>query len=52
MPRSQVILMSAYWTPEIADQALAIGAYRVLCKPIDMRDVAAVVREAAKARTH
>jgi len=45
-PRSQIILMSAYCTPEVAKDALAIGAHCVVNKPIDMRDVAALVREA------
>jgi two-component system response regulator HydG len=51
-PHSQVILMSAYCTPEMTRDALAIGAYRVIGKPIDMRDVPALVREAADSRPH
>jgi DNA-binding NtrC family response regulator len=49
-PRTSVILMSAYGTPEIARQALALGAYRVVSKPIDMRDVPSLVHEAANSR--
>ena len=51
-PHSQVILMSAYCTREIAEQALAQGAYRVVSKPIDMHEVPALVREAAGSRPH
>ena len=51
-PTSQVIVMSAHCTPEIAKEALASGAYRVVTKPIDMKDVPALVREAANARAH
>jgi DNA-binding NarL/FixJ family response regulator len=51
-PHSRVILMSAYCTPEIAKQALALGAYRVVSKPIDMHDVPALVREAAGSHPH
>lgn len=51
-PHSEVILMSAYCTPEIAQQALALGAYRVVSKPIDMHDVPALVRDAAGSRPH
>src|SRR5215217_4385702 len=34
-PQSQVILMSAFCTPEIANDALGIGAYRVMSKPLE-----------------
>jgi DNA-binding NtrC family response regulator len=51
-PRSQVILMSAYCTPEVTRQAIAEGAYRVVSKPIDMAAVPALVREAATRVTH
>src|SRR5437867_4186704 len=32
-PRSQVILMTAYGTPEVATGALELGAYRIVNKP-------------------
>ena len=51
-PHSQVILMSAYCTPEMAQDALAIGASRVIDKPIDMREVPGMVREAAGSNPH
>lgn len=51
-PNSRVILMSAHYTPEIARQALALGACRVVSKPIDMHHVPALVREAADSRPH
>jgi len=46
-PHSRVILMSSYYTPEWARQALAQGASRVVNKPIDMRDVAELVHSTA-----
>ena len=49
-PRSRVILMSAYCTPDVANQALALGACRVVAKPLDIEEVPAMVDEAA--RTH
>jgi DNA-binding NtrC family response regulator len=49
-PASRVILMSAYATPEIAKEALAQGAARVVNKPIDMHDVPALVHEATRSR--
>ena len=45
-PRSQVIMMTAYGTPEVASGALALGAYRVVNKPFDMHDLAALVQQA------
>jgi DNA-binding NtrC family response regulator len=48
-PASRVILMSAYATPEIAKDALAQGAVRVVNKPIDMHDVPALVHDVAPA---
>ena len=51
-PDSQVILMSAYCTPEVTKEALALGAYRVVSKPIDMHDVSGLVSEAAGSRSH
>ncbi|MGH7488393.1 MAG: response regulator [bacterium] len=49
-PSSRVIVMSAYATPEIAREALAQGAARVVNKPIDMHDVPALVHEATRSR--
>ena len=45
-PRSQVILMTAFGTPEVTSGALALGAYRVVHKPFDMRDLTALVHQA------
>jgi len=47
-PSSRVILMSAYATPELAEHALALGAVRVVNKPIDMHDVPALVHDAGR----
>lgn len=49
-PSSRVILMSAYATPDIACEALALGAAGVVNKPIDMHDVPALVHDAARLR--
>jgi DNA-binding NtrC family response regulator len=48
-PASRVIVMSAYATPEIATQALAQGASRVIDKPFDMCDVPAMVHDVTRA---
>jgi len=45
-PETQIILMTAYGTPEIAEGELALGAYRVLSKPFPMQDAATLVAEA------
>lgn len=49
-PRTKIILMTAYGTPEIVRGALELGAYRVVSKPFEMQDVANLVAEAAAAR--
>jgi|SRR5579862_1820038 len=45
-PATRVILMSAHMTPEIASTALALGAFAVVNKPIDMHDVPALIQRA------
>ena len=45
-PSTVVIMMTAYSTPEMSDAALRIGAYRVVPKPFEVHDIAALVLEA------
>jgi DNA-binding NtrC family response regulator len=45
-PRSQVVLMTAYGTPELAADALQLGAYCVVSKPLEMQDVPELVSRA------
>lgn len=45
-PMSAVIMMTAYGTPEMADGALALGAYRVVPKPFEVHDMAELVMRA------
>lgn len=49
-PLTQVILMTAYGTPEVTKGALDLGAYRVVSKPFEMNDMAALVAQARAAR--
>ena len=51
-PRSAVVMMTAYGTPEVTEGALALGAYRVVGKPFDMRALESLVLEAHDARPH
>jgi len=51
-PRSAVVMMTAYGTPEVTAGALALGAYRVVGKPFDMRALESLVVEAHEARPH
>ena len=46
LPESQIILMTAYGTADIAREALALGAYRVVGKPFEVHDLARLVQEA------
>jgi len=45
-PEAVVILMTAFGTPEIVEEALNLGAYCVLSKPFEMDDVADLVARA------
>jgi two-component system, NtrC family, response regulator PilR len=49
-PRTQIILMTAFGSPEVVRGALELGAYRVVGKPLEMHDLANLVTEAAAAR--
>jgi len=45
-PATPVILMTAFGTPDVVDEALQIGACSVIQKPIDMQDVMPLVARA------
>jgi len=49
-PRSAVVMMTAYGTPEVTEGALALGAYRVVGKPFDMHGLGSLVAAARDAR--
>jgi len=45
-PSSQVIMMTAHNSPELAQGATALGAYSVISKPFDVESLAALVNQA------
>jgi len=45
-PDAQVILMTAFGSPEVVRNALELGAYRVVGKPFEVHDLAVLVSEA------
>jgi DNA-binding NtrC family response regulator len=47
-PASVVVLMTAYGPRETVDEALELGAFRVLDKPFDMRAVGPLVVQACR----
>ena len=49
-PGAQVIMMTAFGTPEMARHALELGAYRVISKPFEVRELAALVEQAHASR--
>ena len=51
-PRSAVLMMTAFGTPEVIEQALALGVSRVIEKPFEMHDLEAMVVEACASRPH
>jgi DNA-binding NtrC family response regulator len=48
-PATQIILMTAYGTPEVVQGALDLGVFRVVPKPLDMNDVTTLVNHAHSA---
>jgi DNA-binding NtrC family response regulator len=50
-PGTQVILMTAYGTPEVVKGAMELGAFRVVGKPLEMTDLSALVSQAHAARS-
>jgi two-component system response regulator AtoC len=49
-PDSSVVLITAFGTPEVTKGALDLGAYRVMCKPLDMQDIGPLVLQAHDSR--
>jgi len=49
-PKSAVVMMTAYGTPEVTARAIALGAYRVVGKPFDMNALESIVEAAHSAR--
>ena len=45
-PSSQVIMITAHNSPELAQGAAALGAYRVISKPFEVESLAALVNQA------
>ncbi len=52
MPRSVVILVTAFATSDVVTDALARGADRVLTKPLDVHDLVPLVLHAYGRRSH
>jgi DNA-binding NtrC family response regulator len=49
VPRGQVILMTAYGTSEVTSGARDLGAYRVVIKPFEVHEMAALIAQAHRA---
>jgi len=45
-PTSQVIMITAHNSPELAQGAVALGAYSVISKPFEVESLAALVNQA------
>ena len=50
LPDASIIMMTAYGTPEMLEQAIKLGAYRVINKPFEIADILALVVEARHGR--
>ncbi|HVH26123.1 MAG TPA: response regulator [Vicinamibacterales bacterium] len=51
-PFTPVVMMTVYWSPELALKALQLGACEVVAKPFDMDDLASLVSRAYGQRPH
>ena len=51
-PTSSVVMMTAYGTPTVQAGALELGAFRFITKPLEMSELAPLVRQAYEARVH
>jgi len=51
-PQAVVIMMTAFGTPEMTEEALQLGVYRVVPKPFDVHDMAALVVDAHARHAH
>jgi DNA-binding NtrC family response regulator len=49
MPNTQVIMITAHNSPELAQGAAALGAFRVISKPFEVESLAALVNQARAA---
>jgi len=45
-PQTRIVLMTAHGSPELAAEALDLGAFRVVDKPFDVSAMMTIVREA------
>jgi two-component system, NtrC family, response regulator AtoC len=48
-PHAPIILMTAYWTRDLTERALHLGAFTVLAKPFEMNELAPLVVQALSA---
>lgn len=48
LPKAQIVLMTAFGTPEVVQEALDLGAFRVVGKPFNVNEVVLLVAEAAR----
>ena len=49
-PGAQVIMMTAFGTADMTRKALELGAYRVVSKPFEVQELAALVEQASRER--
>ena len=51
-PTSRIVMMTAYGSPEVRDNAVQLGAYRVITKPVEMGELDPLVQAAFQSRLH
>ena len=52
VPTSRVVMMTAWGAPEMLSDAARLGVYRVITKPVEMRELDPLVQAAFDSRLH
>jgi two-component system response regulator PilR (NtrC family) len=50
-PSSAVVMMTAFGTPQMTDDAKRLGVYEIIAKPFDVEAVAGLLAEAHRSKT-
>ena len=51
-PRAVLVMMTAFGTPEMIEEAGRLGAYQVVPKPFDVHDIEPLILQAHALRPH
>ena len=52
VPTSRIVMMTAYGSQEVLDNAVRLGVFRVITKPVEMGELDLLVKAAFDSRLH